>query len=117
MRHHKKTRTLGRSKNQRVALMKSLTRNLIEEGTIVTTEAKAKSLRPMVERLLTKAKVGDLASIRHIASTIGSPSSASKLVKEIAPKFADRKGGYTRIIKLPNRLSDNSPMAVIAFVA
>jgi large subunit ribosomal protein L17 len=117
MRHHKKTRTLGRDKNQRVALMKSLARNLINEGTIVTTEAKAKSLRPLIERLLTKAKTPTLATIRHIASTLSSPAAASKLTKEVAPKFADRKGGYTRIIKLPRRNSDNSPMAVITFVA
>ena len=116
MRHHSTKRKFGREKNQRNALMSSLARNLIRDSRIKTTTAKAKELRPMVEKLVTKAKAGTIAARRLINSRIKSPAETKKLVEVVAPKYADRKGGYTRIIRLPNRDLDGSPMSLIEFV-
>lgn len=116
MRHHSNKRKFGREKNQRNALMSSLARNLIRDNRIKTTTTKAKELRPMIEKLVTKAKVSTVASRRLITSKIHSSIETKKLVEVIAPKYMDRKGGYTRIIRLPNRDLDNSPMALIEFV-
>ena len=116
MRHHSSKRKFGREKNQRVALMSSLARNLIRDSRIKTTTAKAKELRPMVEKLVTKAKIGTIASRRLVNSRIKSPIETKKLFDVVAPKYADRKGGYTRIIRLPNRDLDGSPMSLIEFV-
>ncbi len=96
--------------------MSSLARNLIRDTRIKTTTAKAKELRPMIEKLVTKAKVATVATRRLIISSIHSPAETKKLVEVIAPKYADRKGGYTRIMKLPNRDLDGSPMSLIEFV-
>lgn len=117
MRHHNKVKKFGREKNQRVALMHSMARNLILEERITTTEAKAKALRPFVEKLVTKAKDIDLAKHRYIVANLRNrKDAASKLIQDIAPKYKDRKGGYTRILKLPQRISDGSKMAIIEFV-
>jgi|SRR5581483_1200974 len=112
MRHHDNKRKFHREKKVRVALMKSLALGLIENGKIKTTEAKAKELRPFVEKMVTTAKKGDR---RNLISKIGSLG-ATKLVKEISPKYSTRTSGYTRITKLPARVSDGSLMAVIEFV-
>ncbi|MBI4120662.1 MAG: 50S ribosomal protein L17 [Parcubacteria group bacterium] len=117
MRHHNKNRKFGRERNQRRALLRSLASSLIKKGKIRTTEAKAKELRPFVEKLVTQGKHGTLAQSRLIISRLGGDKvSGSKLFKEIAPKYAERKGGYIRIVKLPRRLGDGSPMAMIEFV-
>ncbi len=116
MRHHGNKRKFGREKNQRNALMSSLARNLIRDSRIQTTTAKAKELRPMIEKLITKAKAPTIASRRLVVSSIHSQVEMKKLFDVIAPKYMDRKGGYTRIIKLPNRDLDNSPMSLIEFV-
>jgi large subunit ribosomal protein L17 len=91
-------------------------RNLVNEEQIITTLPKAKSLRPMIEKLVTKAKAGTLADRRLINSRIGGDKETKKLVDVIAPKYATRPGGYTRILKLPRRKLDAAPMAVIQFV-
>jgi large subunit ribosomal protein L17 len=96
--------------------MKALARSLVLHEKITTTEAKAKELRPYVEKLITKGKKNTIASKREIVSILGSESSAKKIVSTISPKYSERKGGYTRIMKLPKRLSDGSPMAIIEFV-
>ena len=96
--------------------MRSLACNLIRDSRIRTTTAKAKELRPYVEKLVTKAKSDSVASRRLIMSGIHSVSETKKLFDTIAPKYQDRKGGYTRIVKLPNRDLDGSPMALIEFV-
>ena len=101
---------------QRNALMSSLARNLIRDNRIKTTTAKAKELRPMIEKLVTKAKVATVTARRMINSRINSPVETKKLVEIIAPKYAKRAGGYIRIIKLPNRDLDGSPMSLIEFV-
>jgi large subunit ribosomal protein L17 len=102
MRHHNKNRTFGRSRSQRAALMRGLALSLIEHGKIKTTEAKAKELRPYVERLITQGKTDTVASRRLISSKLGEPAgdSVKKLFTDISKKYADRNGGYTRIVKL-----------------
>lgn len=116
MRHHTSKRKFGREMNQRDALMRSLARNLVNEGRITTTLAKAKSLRPFVEKLVTKAKTGTIASRRLVDSRIQGDVETKELFDTIAKKYGDRKGGYTRIIKLPRRKLDAAPMAMIEFV-
>ena len=96
--------------------MSSLARNLIRDSRIQTTTAKAKELRPMVEKLITKAKNPTVASRRLVISSIHSQIEAKKLFDVIAPKYMERKGGYTRIVRMPNRDLDGSPMSLIEFV-
>lgn len=100
MRHHVKNRTLGRDKRQRTALLRSLARSLVIHEGITTTAAKAKELRPFIERLVTTSKADTLQSRRLVASRIGSPEATRKLHESIAPRYKERAGGYTRIIKL-----------------
>lgn len=95
--------------------MKSLALSLVMNGKIQTTEAKAKELRPAIEKMVTSAKLNTLASKRALVTKVGK-TGANKLVSDIAPKYEGRNGGYTRITKLPRRLSDGSLMAVIEFV-
>lgn len=117
MRHHNKNRKFGRSRAQRGALLKGLAVNLVRAGRIKTTEAKAKELRPFMEKLVTRAKVGTLASKRIIISRLMNRDIESKmLIEDIAPKFKDVAGGYTRVLKLPPRKSDGAKMALIEFV-
>lgn len=110
------TRKFGREKNQRNALMKSLVTALIKQGKIKTTLAKAKEMRPMVEKIITKGKTDTLASRRLLLSRLGLETAVSKVLKDLSPKYKERSGGYTRIVKLPQRISDGSPMAYIEFV-
>jgi large subunit ribosomal protein L17 len=114
MKHHQRNRKLGRKRDQRQALLRGLAENLVTKGKIRTTEARAKELRPLIEKLVTKARKADLASQREVKSKLG--KGASKLIKEIAPRYKERKGGYTRITKLPARAGDASKMALIEFV-
>lgn len=100
----------------RRALLRSLACSLILKKKIKTTDAKARELRPYVEKMLTKAKKGGLASKRDIVSELGVKNVATVLVDNIAPSYKSRPGGYTRIVKLPRRTSDGSKMAVIEFV-
>ncbi len=115
MNHHKSNRKFGRVKKVRNGLMKSLALALVMEEKIKTTEPKAKELRPYVEKLVTQGLKGTLAGKRAIIAKIGVKGS-DKVMKELSPRYTTRKGGYTRITKLPQRLSDGSPMAVIEFV-
>lgn len=119
MRHHNTIRKFGRVKNQREALLRSLARALIAEGKITTTEAKAKELRPFIEKLVTRAKNATLASRRLIVARLGGgeeKNPTKTLINSIAPKYKNRPGGYTRITKIAPRKSDASKMAVIEFV-
>lgn len=95
--------------------MKTLAFSLLTKGKIETTEAKAKEIRPFVEKIITKAKKGTIASRRLIASRI-SPKVVGKLFGDVSPKYKDRNGGYTRIIKTAIRKSDGARMAVIELV-
>lgn len=117
MKHGNSIRTFGRKKNQRNALMKGLVLSLIKHEKIETTQAKAKELRPVIEKLVTKANVGTIASRRFIlAKLYNSATSTNKLIDVIAPKYKSRKGGYTRITKIGQRGGDASPMAIIEFI-
>jgi len=116
MRHGNSVRKFGREKTQRHALMRSLARNLIRDEQIRTTLAKAKEIRPFVEKLITRAKINTVASRRIVSTRLQGPPELKKLFDTIAPKYIDRKGGYTRITRLPNRDKDASPMAIISFV-
>lgn len=102
----------SRTNKQREAFQKSLAKSLILHGKITTTKTRAKATQQYVEKLITKAKTNDLATTRLLASRLDKIC-ASKLVKEISPKLADRKGGYTRVINLPPRKSDASQMAIL----
>lgn len=115
MNHHKANRKFGRIRKVRNGLMKSLALSLVVNGKIKTTDAKARELRPMIEKMITKGRVNTLANKRALVSEVGKIG-AEKIVKEIAPKYEGRTGGYTRITKLPARVSDGSLMAVIEFV-
>ncbi len=115
MRKKKKGRKLKRKKDQRKALLKSLAESLIEYERITTTQAKAKELAPFIEKLITKAKKGGLSQRRQVVKVL-SKKSTKKLFDEIAPRYKDRPGGYTRILKLPPRKSDGAKMAIIEFV-
>ena len=116
MRHHDNIRKFGRERGQRNALLKSLALSLVVRKKITTTEAKAKELRPFVEKLVTRAKIKTLASRRLLVSRLGVDKGVKELVDTLAPKYEKRAGGYTRIVKLPRRLSDGDAMAVIEFV-
>ena len=117
MRHHNTNRKFGRSKTKKRALLNSLAFNLIVREKIRTTLPKAKELRPFIEKLVTHAKKNDLATKRLLISKLGGHSrEVKKLFEVIAPKYVDKKGGYTRILKLGARKSDAATMAIIEFV-
>jgi large subunit ribosomal protein L17 len=109
-------RLFGREIAQRKAFVKGLLTALIEHGKIQTTEARAKTLKQEADKLVTRAKVGTLASRRLLLRSIGT-AAASKLMADVAPRFATRSGGYTRVLKLGRRASDAAPMAVLEFVS
>ncbi len=119
MKHHKSTRKFGLETNERRALLRSLALALIDHEHIETTEAKAKELRPFIEPLITKAKQNSVSTRRYLVSKLGSGAQVSavkKLIEHIAPKYKERAGGYTRVIKTAIRISDGGKMAVIEFV-
>ncbi|MFF4184492.1 50S ribosomal protein L17 [Streptomyces sp. NPDC001691] len=97
-------------------LLANLAKSLFEHGRITTTEAKARRLRPVAERLITKAKKGDIHNRRLVLQTITDKGIVHTLFTEIAPRYEERPGGYTRITKIGNRRGDNAPMAVIELV-
>ncbi|MBH5335376.1 50S ribosomal protein L17 [Streptomyces pactum] len=107
---------LGGSAAHERLLLANLAKSLFEHGRITTTEAKARRLRPVAERLITKAKKGDIHNRRLVLQTITDKSIVHTLFTEIAPRYAERPGGYTRITKIGNRRGDNAPMAVIELV-
>ncbi len=117
MKHGVKQRKLGRVKKQRTALLRSLALSLIEHGKIETTDAKARELRPYVEKLVTRGKTDSVFSRRLLSARLGGNKILVKrLIEEVAPKYKERSGGYTRITKIGQRGGDASPMAIIEFV-
>jgi len=116
MRHRKKGKSLGRKVGPRKALMKSLATSLVLKGQIKTTEAKAKALRPIIEKYITAAKNNTLATKRRLLAYFYDEKAVKKLLDDIGPKFKARKGGYTRIIKIGSRQGDGAKMALIEFV-
>ncbi len=115
MRHSNHNRKLGRETGQRHALLKSLARSLVLKGRITTTEAKAKEIRPLVEKLITRGKNDTLSNRRMLISALGDKATATKLIKT-AEGYKERAGGYIRIVKMVQRKGDASPMALIEFV-
>ena len=116
MRHQRAGRKLGRDSAHRKALYSNLTGALIEHGRIRTTEAKAKEVRPIAEKMITLGKRGDLHAHRQAVAFLRSKSVAHKLFAEVAPRFAERPGGYTRVVKLDPRAGDNASMAYLELV-
>ena len=116
MRHAKTGRKLGRDSAHRKALYANLTCALIEHGRIRTTEAKAKSVKPIAERMITLGRRGDLAAHRQAVSFLRSKDVVHKLFSEVAPRFADRPGGYSRIVKLGPRPGDSAEMVYLELV-
>lgn len=116
MRHHNRIKKFGRKKNQRGALMRSLAESLLMKERVRTTEAKAKALRPLVERIISMSRTDSPASRRLVAKRLKSSFILRKLYRDIAPRYASRTGGYTRVVKLGTRLSDGARMAIIELV-
>jgi large subunit ribosomal protein L17 len=116
MRHRKHKKTLDRKTGPRQALLKNLTQSLILYEKIKTTEAKAKVLRPLVEKIVTRAKVDSVFNRREIMKKIPTKNATRKLFEVIGPRYRERKGGYLRIIKLSQRQGDGAKMAQIEFV-
>jgi large subunit ribosomal protein L17 len=112
----RKGRRFGSSASHQKAMMGNLVASLIAAEAITTTEAKAKALRPIVEKVITKGRKGGLHNQRQVVSFIRDKEMATKLFSEIGPRYADRPGGYTRILKLGPRHGDNAPMARIELV-
>lgn len=116
MRHGVKGRKLGRTHSHRAALMNALATSLLKHKRIKTTLAKAKEARKHVETLITKAKKNDLHSRRHVMRFINDKEVVKELFNEVVPKIGERPGGYTRVIKLGNRIGDAASMAILELV-
>lgn len=116
MRHRMNLRRLGRCGAHRSAMLGNMAASLFINGSIVTTETRAKELRRVAEKLITKAKSGTFNDRRLVIARIPHKEAVTKLFSEIGPKYAERNGGYTRIVKLGARVGDASPMAVIQLV-
>ncbi|MFO7981160.1 MAG: 50S ribosomal protein L17 [Candidatus Aminicenantes bacterium] len=116
MRHLVKRHRLGRNSAQRKALLRSLVTSFLEKERIKTTKAKAKALRPEAEKMITLAKKGSLHARRKVLRTVYKKDVVKKLFEDIGPRFAERPGGYTRIIKLGPRDGDGAEMAVIELI-
>src|SRR5476651_1288397 len=116
MRHQKNTRKLGRTSQHRDAMLANLVASLILHKRVKTTLSKAKAARPLAEKLVTLGKGGTLHDRRLAVAKVGQIDVVAKLFKEIAPGFKDRKGGYTRIVKLGPRSSDSAPIAFLEWV-
>ena|SRR5436305_15069454 len=116
MRHHRAGKKLGRDSAHRKALYANLAGSLIEHGRIKTTEAKAKAVKPFAEQMITLGKRGDLAARRQAIAELRSQDVVHQLFADVAPRFADRPGGYTRIVKLGPRQGDAAEMVYLELV-
>ena len=110
------TRKLGKTTDQRMAMLRQQVTDLLDNGRMETTITRAKEIRPLAEKMITLGKKGDLAAYRQALSFITKEDVANKLFKEIAPKYADRNGGYTRVTRIGQRRGDAAEMAVIELV-
>lgn len=111
-----KLRKLGRTSSHRDALLRNQVTSLVLHGRLETTEAKAKSIKPLADRMVTLGKKGDLAARRRAAAFLKDPVAVQKLFDDVAPKYQERNGGYTRIIKTGVRRGDAAPLAIIEWV-
>ena len=116
MRHQKKTKTFSRKKASRQALFKNLAASLILHEKIKTTQAKAKALRPIVEKIISLSRDNTLANRRSLLAKLPTEKVVKKILEEIGPRYKERKGGYCRIVKLGKRQGDGAEMALIELV-
>ena len=116
MRHNVSGKKLGRDTSHRKALLRNLSTSLVEKGSVQTTLAKAKYVRPYVEHLVTKARIGGVNAVRAVRKGLIGEDMVRKMINEVAPSFNSRPGGYTRIRKLGKRAGDSAPMAKIEWV-
>ena len=116
MRHLKAGRRLGRTASHRKATLRNMVTSLLEHERIETTDAKAKELKRLADKMITLGKRGDLHARRQAMQIIRSETVGKKLFDEVAPRFKDRSGGYTRILKIRRRLGDNAPVSIIELV-
>jgi len=116
MRHRNTTKTLGRVQASREAMLNALAQNIILYEKVKTTEAKAKTVRSVVEKMITTAKAGDLNARRQLMKNLRAEGAVKKALEVLGPRYKDRKGGYTRIVKLGNRQGDGAPMVQIELV-
>ena len=116
MRHNKSGKRLGRNTPHRTAMLRNMVTSLFDHEKITTTDARAKELRKVVDRMITLGKRGDLHARRQVLSVIRDQQIVAKLFDQIGPRYKDRPGGYTRIIKIGSRLGDNAPQSIIALV-
>ncbi len=116
MRHNKSGKRLGRNSSHRSAMLRNMVTSLLEHGRITTTDARAKELRKLADRMITLGKRGDLHARRQAAAVIRDKKTVAKLFDQVGPRFKERPGGYTRIIKLGSRLGDNAPQSIIELV-
>jgi len=116
MRHRNSGKRLGRNTSHRTAMMRNMVTSLFEHEKITTTDARAKELRPMAEKLITLAKRGDLHARRLATEVVRDRKTVAKLFERIAPRYAERPGGYIRIIKLGHRLGDNAALSMITLI-
>ena len=116
MRHNLKKKHLGRTPSHRKAMLANLVTSLFQSGRIQTTQAKAKEGRKLAEKMVTFAKRGDLHARRQVLRTVRDKSAVKRLFDEIGPRFTDRQGGYTRIVKLGPRLGDRAPMVLFELI-
>ncbi len=116
MRHQRAGKKLGRDASHRKALYANLAGALIEHGRIKTTEAKAKAVKPIAEQMITLGRRGDLAARRQAIAYLRSQAVVAKLFSDVAPRFADRPGGYSRIVKLGPRAGDSAEMVYLELV-
>lgn len=107
---------LGRTSSHRRALLRHLATQVIDHGQVTTTESKAKAVQPLVDKMISLGKRGDLHARRQAAAYLTKRDVVKKLFDEVAPKYAERNGGYTRVVKVGPRRGDGAPMAVIALV-
>jgi len=117
MRHRKDHRKLGRTSTHRKAMLRNLVTSLIDHEQVKTTDAKAKEVRRVAERMITLGKRGSLHARRHALRTVRSKDAAAKLFGPLAERFKERAGGYTRITKIGRRVGDNAPLSIIQLIA
>jgi len=116
MRHRNTTKTLKRKTSARKALLRDLATSVVVYESIKTTEGKAKAVKPVVEKLITKAKQGDLAARRQLLAFFATEQPVNKLLEVLGPRYKDRKGGYTRILKIGNRQGDAARVVKLELV-
>lgn len=116
MRHNKSGKRLGRNTPHRTAMLRNMVTSLFEHEKLTTTDARAKELRKVADRMITLGKRGDLHARRQVLNIIRDQKVVAKLFDQIGPRYKDRPGGYTRIIKVGTRLGDNAPQSIIALV-